>query len=156
PVLPNSALEGKAFARVLRLTWRRSASELVAGRTRISYPPEPYMATVDPAGQGQSFPCTNCGAKLAYDATSQQLKCPYCGHQQAIPKAAPAQAPAAGFQAQGPGQAPAGIREIPLEEGMRLAARGLGAPVTAVGCKDCGATVNVAQGEQTAKCAFCG
>lgn len=114
------------------------------------------MATVDPSAEGQSFPCSNCGAKLSYDAASQQLKCPYCGHQQAVPQRAPA--PGAGpAQAQGPGAAPAGvIREIPLEEGMRLAVRGFGTPVTAVGCKDCGATVNVAQGEQTAKCAFCG
>ena len=116
------------------------------------------MATVEPTGEGQSFPCTNCGAKLTYDAASQKLKCPYCGHQQAVPQQAPAPAAA---RAQGPAQqfqggAPGGIREIPLEEGMRLAVKGFGTPVTQVGCKDCGATVNVAPGEQTAKCAFCG
>lgn len=93
-----------------------------------------------PADSGHSFPCSNCGAKLAYDAGAQAMKCPYCGQQQAIPQRA----------------GPPGGREIPIEEGMRLAARGFGTPVTQVSCRDCGATVNVTPGEQTAKCAFCG
>jgi len=52
--------------------------------------------------------------------------------------------------------APGSIRSIPIEEGMRLAQRGLGTPVQTITCKDCGATVNVGEGERTAKCAFCG
>jgi DNA-directed RNA polymerase subunit RPC12/RpoP len=98
------------------------------------------MAVTDQAVQGDAFPCQNCGAKLHYDAGSQGLRCPYCGHQQAVAAAAPG----------------AATREIPIEEGLRLAQRGLGAPVTQVHCNDCGATVNVSPGEQTAKCAFCG
>ena len=35
-------------------------------------------------GDAQSFPCSNCGAKLNYDAGTQAMKCPYCGHQQAV------------------------------------------------------------------------
>ncbi len=95
-----------------------------------------------PAASGQDFPCSNCGAKLAYDATVQAMKCPYCGTQQAVP-----QRSAGG---------PPGGREIPIEEGLRLAARGFGTPVTQVTCNDCGASVNVTPGEQTARCAFCG
>jgi DNA-directed RNA polymerase subunit RPC12/RpoP len=91
---------------------------------------------------GQSFPCTNCGAKLAYDASVQAMKCPYCGAQQAVARQGVA--------------APPGGREIPIEEGLRLAARGFGTPVTQVSCRECGATVNVTPGEQTARCAFCG
>jgi DNA-directed RNA polymerase subunit RPC12/RpoP len=92
---------------------------------------------------GQEFPCQNCGAKLTYDAGVQAMKCPYCGTQQAV-------------QARkGPAGPPPG-REIPIEEGIRLAARGFGTPVTQVSCSDCGASVNVTPGEQTAKCAFCG
>jgi DNA-directed RNA polymerase subunit RPC12/RpoP len=97
------------------------------------------------AASGQSFPCDNCGAKLAYDASIQAMKCPYCGAQQAVPQrgaASPAHPP--------------GGREIPIEEGLRLAARGFGTPVTQVSCRECGATVNVTPGEQTARCAFCG
>src|SRR5262249_50476243 len=103
---------------------------------RVNNPPESAAAS------GQEFPCQNCGAKLTYDAGAQAMKCPYCGTQQAVSQ-------------KGPGGPPAG-REIPIEEGMRMAARGFGTPVTQVTCNDCGASVNVTPGEQTAKCAFCG
>lgn len=39
---------------------------------------------------------------------------------------------------------------------MRLALRGLGTPVQTVGCRECGATVNVGEGERTTECTFCG
>jgi LSD1 subclass zinc finger protein len=96
------------------------------------------------APSAQEFPCGNCGAKLHYDAGSQSMKCPYCGFAQAVPQQQQHH-PAAG-----------GGREIPIEEGLRMAQRGFGTPVTQVACNDCGATVNVTPGEQTAKCAFCG
>jgi DNA-directed RNA polymerase subunit RPC12/RpoP len=94
---------------------------------------------MDPGPSGDSFPCGSCGAKLHYDAGTQGMKCPYCGFQQAVAQAA--------MTTSG--------REIPIEEGMRLAARGYGTPVTQVSCRDCGATVNVTPGEQTAACTFC-
>lgn len=103
----------------------------------MNIPPNPS------APEARDFPCQNCGAKLHYDAGAQAMKCPYCGFQQDI--AQQQVHPAAG-----------GGREIPLEEGFRLAQRGWGTPVTQVACGDCGATVNVPPGEQTAKCAFCG
>lgn len=106
----------------------------------------------EPQSSGSSFPCNNCGAKVAYDATSQQMKCPFCGTTQAVPQQ-PQQAP--GSQGGAPAQPPGG-REIPIEEGIAMAAKGFGTPVTQVSCRDCGATVNVTPGEQTAKCAFCG
>lgn len=99
------------------------------------------MTVSQPGASGDSFPCGQCGAKLHYDAGSQAMKCPYCGFAQAVPQSQTAQAP--------------GGREIPIEEGMRLAARGYGAPVTQVSCRECGATVNVTPGEQTAACTFC-
>jgi DNA-directed RNA polymerase subunit RPC12/RpoP len=104
-------------------------------------------STQSQAESGQEFPCQNCGAKLNYDAGAQAMKCPYCGTQQAVQSQH--------AQAQGAAGPPAG-REIPIEEGMRMAARGFGTPVTQVSCNDCGASVNVAPGEQTARCAFCG
>ncbi len=103
-------------------------------------------------GDAQSFPCKQCGAKLNYDAGAQAMKCPYCGHQQAIQTTPVLQQLPGGMVVQQGG----GIREIPIEEGMRLATRGLGTPVTTISCKDCGATVNVGQGERTTTCAFCG
>lgn len=98
------------------------------------------MTHADPSSSGDVFPCQNCGAKLHYDATTQGMKCPYCGHKQTV-----------SLQTQGAAQ-----REIPIEQGYAMAARGLGTPVAAVSCNDCGATVQVAPNEQTAKCTFCG
>jgi len=95
----------------------------------------------DIATSGDSFPCSQCGAKLHYDASTQGMKCPYCGSVQAAPA--------------GASEVFDGPREIPIEEGMRLAERGYGTPVTQVSCRECGATVNVNPGEQTAKCTFC-
>jgi DNA-directed RNA polymerase subunit RPC12/RpoP len=91
-----------------------------------------------PAAEG--FKCSSCGAQLTWDAGAGAMTCQHCGTKQAVAAAS----------------APGGIRSIPIEEGMRLAQRGLGTPVQTITCKDCGATVNVGEGERTAKCAFCG
>jgi DNA-directed RNA polymerase subunit RPC12/RpoP len=100
-------------------------------------------------GDAQSFPCSQCGAKLNYDAGTQAMKCPYCGHQQAV-QTRPEMVQQAGYVQQ------AQVREIPIEQGMAMAAKGLGVPVTTMNCKDCGATVNIGEGERTTSCAFCG
>jgi DNA-directed RNA polymerase subunit RPC12/RpoP len=108
------------------------------------------------AAAGVTFPCKNCGAKLQFDPSAQGMVCPFCGHKEAVRAAAPAAAPGA---PPGAAMQPAGsaaIRDIPLEEGMRMAARGLGVQVSTIQCKDCGATVHVGEGERTAACAFCG
>ncbi len=92
-----------------------------------------------------AFPCKNCGAKLSYDPAAAGMSCEHCGFKEAVAAPAPG-AMVAGAQ----------IREIPLEQGMALALKGLGAPVTTIGCNECGATVHVGEGERTAACAFCG
>ena len=102
------------------------------------------MTQPEPQEGALAFPCKGCGAKLSYDAGAQSMVCPYCGHNEAI-------ASAGGGAGGG-----AMVRDIPIEEGMRMATRGLGTPVTTISCKDCGATVNVGQGERTTECAFCG
>lgn len=94
-------------------------------------PPEPSHAV-------DTFPCGQCGAQLNWDATARAMSCPYCGYQQQMPLQ-PAQQ----------------IEEIPIEEGYARAQRGLGVQVQTIQCKDCGATVNVGEGERTTKCAFC-
>jgi DNA-directed RNA polymerase subunit RPC12/RpoP len=101
-------------------------------------------------GPAQTFPCRNCGAQLQYDAATRGMACPFCGFKEAV-QASGGTSPdrVAGAQA-------GTVRDIPIEEGMQMAARGLGAPVTTIQCKDCGATVNVGQGERTTQCAFCG
>lgn len=81
------------------------------------------------------FPCNNCGAKLHYDAATESMRCKYCAVTQAVPLH--------------------GV-DIPIEEGIRLASRGFGTPVAQITCNECGASVSIARGSQTAKCAFCG
>lgn len=102
--------------------------------------------TTEPADPGHSFPCQNCGAKLQYDAGTQAMKCKYCGFEQKVPQQTQQQNPSG----------PPSTAEIPIEQGMAMAARGYGTAVQTVSCKDCGATVNVTPGESTTKCAFCG
>ena len=92
-----------------------------------------------PSAAVDTFPCAKCGAQLSWDAQKRALHCPFCGHDQPMPVQPTQQ-----------------IREIPLSEGLSLAPKGLGAPVSTISCKDCGATVNVGEGERTAACAFCG
>lgn len=89
--------------------------------------------------EARTFPCSVCGAPLEYDAGTQAMKCRYCQGQQAVVLEAP----------------PSSIREIPIEEGLQRAPRGLAAEVLAIVCGECGATVNVGQREMTAECTFC-
>jgi len=86
----------------------------------------------------QGFKCSGCGAELSWDAGAGAMACLHCGLKQGV------------------NVGPTAIRSIPLEDGMRLAQRGLGTPVQTITCKECGATVNVGEGERTTKCAFCG
>jgi DNA-directed RNA polymerase subunit RPC12/RpoP len=102
---------------------------------------QPMPPGASPEAAAVSFPCKSCGAKLAFDPSSQAMACPYCGHKEAVTTA---------------GAGAAMIREIPLEQGMALALKGFGAAVTTIKCGECGATVNVGEGERTASCAFCG
>jgi hypothetical protein len=88
------------------------------------------------------FPCAQCGAKLEFKPGADAMKCPYCGHEQAI--------------GQGPEQAP--IVEYDLQTALARVQR---QPVTslAVGarelqCNGCGATQIVVH--QADHCAFCG
>ncbi len=101
--------------------------------------PPPDAPSAPPAPLAQGFKCSGCGAQLAWDPGAGAMSCEHCGLKQAVAIA-------------GAGA----IRSIPLEDGMRLAQRGLGTPVQTVGCRECGATVNVGEGERTTKCAFCG
>src|SRR5262245_7009857 len=58
----------------------------------IPKPPTPPAGDGAPAETGpenlagRKFPCAQCGAKLDFDPTKQDLKCPYCGHEQVIEK----------------------------------------------------------------------
>jgi predicted RNA-binding Zn-ribbon protein involved in translation (DUF1610 family) len=106
---------------------------------------------------------------MAFDAPSQQMKCPYCGHtapvpprQQQAPAGAQTDGPAAEGQA-APAQAPAPVgahQERSLQEGLQAqaqqAGQGYGTPVQTMKCQTCGATVSFAGTEVSKNCDFCG
>ena len=118
------------------------------------------------ATAGTTFPCPQCGApELAFDAGSQELRCPYCGYSRPVPvggsvgPAAPQPAP--GEAAPGAQPSPVGAhQERPLQEGLRKlsesAATGYGTPVQTLACQTCGATVSFAGTEISKSCDFCG
>jgi predicted RNA-binding Zn-ribbon protein involved in translation (DUF1610 family) len=89
---------------------------------------------------GRKFPCAKCGAKLDFDPSSQALKCPYCGHEEAIAPATHA------------------IEEHAYEEYLhRLAGRqrALEGRSSQVRCTGCGAVVLLEDKVATDQCPFC-
>ena len=119
------------------------------------------------------YPCENCGASLTFSPGEQVLKCPYCGHvQQISPGAAKAPArstregadgdrellkePATGRALQwDAGRKAPELREIPLENGLRLdAGSDLTVEVRTLSCPNCGAKFELGQGH-AAVCPFC-
>lgn len=87
----------------------------------------------------RQFPCTNCGARIEFDPSVAALKCPYCGHECAMP--APEQT----------------IEEHDFHEALAQAAQieqTLEAQV--VKCETCGASTTFAQNITACECAFCG
>ncbi len=94
---------------------------------------------------------------MSFDAASQQLLCPYCGHRAAIPQAQPAApAPGAGWGGGPPGQVPGMPIEHDLMQGMQTAARGLGVEARVIQCQTCGARVSFTGQDTSKACDFCG
>lgn len=101
------------------------------------------------------FPCSQCGAELEFSIGAQALKCPYCGHEQAlvIPQ---------GKQVQERDLAAALQREAERRRGRAsgnargAAPGGAGDTRKEVSCEACGATVAF-EGTLTAtRCSYCG
>lgn len=121
-------------------------------------------APMTQASAGTTFPCPSCGApEMAFDAPSQQMKCPFCGHAAPVPQREPA---TAGAEVNGapevqPQEPPVGAQqERSLEAGLRQQAEqaglGYGTPVKTMACQTCGATVSFAGTEISQSCDFCG
>ena len=91
----------------------------------------------------QAFPCQHVAAKMAFDPQSQMLSCAFCGAKAPLPAAPPSAQALAGMMSTPAVMPQAPIRDIPIEEGMRMAQKGLGVQVQTIKCSECGATVNV-------------
>jgi len=94
-----------------------------------------------PQHQAQIFECPQCGApRLDYDPATGGLKCPQCGHTQAI------------------AASQAAVEERDLTTALTDAgkARGYGREMKAVRCDACGATTQVDPAVASTLCPFCG
>lgn len=84
--------------------------------------------------------CAGCGAAVHYDAATETLKCPYCGHTEAIPASK------------------SSIREIPLSEAMEQVElpREAIADHRVQACQSCGAAIAYDENRAAKRCDFCG
>ena len=94
------------------------------------------------AGPGQRFPCSSCGADVAWDPSQGALRCPYCGTVSASLSALPKDLP-----------------EHPIElafDSAALSSGVLAAGALDVRCTGCGTTVSFLPPKVAGDCPFCG
>lgn len=110
----------------------------------MSPEPVPPSSSSSPSpenAQVRRFGCPGCGATLTFAPGIQRLKCEYCDHEQDIPA---------------DGSAISGAVERPLQELLQGGVRtGWGRQTFNFQCKDCGATVALAEQQTSGRCAFC-
>lgn len=94
----------------------------------------------DTSGDARSYDCPQCGASLAFDLTSSQMGCPYCGYQQSI------EAQHVGLSAK--------RSEFTLET-VEAAQRGWGSLRSVLTCENCGAELSFPTGSIAATCPYC-
>ena len=95
------------------------------------------MQTV--AAKARQFPCGSCGAKLEYSPGAASLKCPYCSHQNQIPRSAE------------------DIRELDFREFFaRSREQDRSLEVQTVRCQSCGANSTLQPAISMSHCPFCG
>ena len=100
---------------------------------------ESDSATTATAAKEYKFPCKQCGADLVF-TPGQDLKCPFCGHQEKIPDTAES------------------IKEYSFNDYLAKP-RGHGYGDTQgrdIRCSGCGATTHLDASVRATKCAFCG
>jgi DNA-directed RNA polymerase subunit RPC12/RpoP len=109
-------------------------------------PPPPAPDDAPPASDTQTapagpkeFPCRQCGAKVQYDPSAAALKCPYCGHENPVPRSEE------------------DIRELDFFTYLSKAAESEQTITeSAVQCGGCGAQTTLAAGLAADECPFCG
>ncbi|MBD2329793.1 hypothetical protein [Alkalinema sp. FACHB-956] len=97
--------------------------------------------TTTPLTHLQEFPCSSCGAKLEFNPKAGQLKCPYCGHEEAVP------------------ELPDGLQEIPFESFLaerKVKTVLLSDSALEVACPGCRARITFQPPDVAGKCPFCG
>jgi DNA-directed RNA polymerase subunit RPC12/RpoP len=93
------------------------------------------------ASEVQHFPCPTCGADLVFEPQDGALKCPYCGHKEAIPESAEQ------------------VEEQSFEQHLQIRPEQMGklaANALEVQCQSCGAKSIFTPPEVAGRCEFCG
>lgn len=94
----------------------------------------------NPPAEGRKFPCKNCGARLDFDPSQRALKCPYCGHEEAI---APSKSGVVEHDYA------AALAKVPMDQGT------IEGRSSEVRCPGCGANVLIEDNVVTERCPFC-
>lgn len=88
----------------------------------------------------RQYPCKGCGANVEFSPGTDALKCPFCGHVDAIP------------------QSKEQIKEYSLKDALVLTrkGKGFGVPGRDVKCERCAAVSHLTGETLSADCAWCG
>lgn len=101
------------------------------------------MAEPEPKAVAEKkYPCPSCGGQMRHDAAQGTLSCEHCGHTAGIPPEAAAAAP----------------KEYDLDQALRAGTfeKGWGTELRSIGCKSCGAHIDVSPTTEATSCPFCG
>lgn len=95
----------------------------------------------DTPASKKEYPCPSCGATLAFNPQAAQLKCDYCGWEDAIP------------------DSEAQVEERSYQQYLTTTHKPLGLlqeNLLEVDCTSCGAQITFETGQISGKCGFCG
>lgn len=81
--------------------------------------------------------CASCGANMAFDPASQMLVCPHCGRKESF-------------------EVDMNVEELDIRNALREEEGGTKDATTSFRCENCGAHVQLGEGEVALKCPFCG
>lgn len=92
------------------------------------------------AAKVRQYPCKGCGANVEFSPGTDKLECPYCGHQDAIPRSREQ------------------IKEYALKDALVLMrkSKGYGVAGRDVKCERCSAVSHLSGESLSAECAWCG
>ncbi len=105
-------------------------------------PPQPSSAqttTAETSGGQKEFPCEQCGGKMVFDPTAAAIKCPYCGHENPVPKSEK------------------DVKELDFHAYLaEKAGSAVTVEITTVKCSSCGAESTLDPDVAADACPFCG
>ena len=130
---PNNAAARRGLG---ILTGKIKTEDLVPAGQTVT-PPAP--AEPEPANASETFTCPQCGGRLRFDPTNQDLRCDSCGFKQAV-ESTPAPRPSMVLDF-----------SLPTRQGQLWAVA-----ERRFTCKQCGGSTVLPPGQTSSTCPFCG